>query len=170
MTTTTPTRDRQTHTRVLHPQRGPGVATFRNGPSRFTPESGPSVDMPIDLGGVSSQPRRSWVVARDPEHGRVELDIVEPGEHWTREWSPFFGLGWLGGPPGHDRFEADDGRVIALPWVTMAVGTPAYAEKVRRARSRMPAEGPDDRNWRTLTLATGEVMAFRRDGPPPEAT
>lgn len=163
--------DRQTHTRVVHPHRGPGLARYDNGPSAFVPDDGEPVPMPISNGGASSKPARSWLVARDPDHGRVEMDIVEHGERHLREWSPVLGLGWLVHEKeiGAVRFEGDDGRTTRMRWTTMSSGTPEHVAKAARARTRYPKEGPDDRNWTTLALDNGGVMAFRHNGPPPDA-
>lgn len=167
----------QTIARVEHPKRGPGDAVHRNGPSFFQPDGGAPIPMPIDLGGAAVG-RGSWLVLQDPEHGRIEAKVTESGtDHW-RMWHPAHGAAWLvwgksipsgtGGSYFQITVEPDEGRSFPMVVGSLTAGTPTLAARRLKSRGKFP-EGTDEENlWTTFGLRGGEVIAFRKDGPPPE--
>lgn len=173
--------ERQTVHYVLHPKRGLGLAVYRNGPSFFVPlvgvEMGEPVAMHVDWGGVESKtetrPHRAWMVLRDPVHGRVEADRIEPKHpldlHHDRMWNKVLGLGWLvSGPEFAMRFDGDDGKVTDLGhWRAANVGTPDYVARNDRSEDCIPIT-PEEQRWRTYRFSDGTTLAFRFDGPPPD--
>lgn len=161
---------RQRVDRVVHPQRGEGSAVYENGPSVFVPDGGEPIAMRIRFGGVNQE--GSWNRATDPDHGEVHLRVLASGESHHRAWHPVFGAGWLvwetARKPAFIRFEGDDGSVLRLAWNVVTVGTPDYARRLQRSKTRSPEMTPEERHWRTFELTDRSVFAFR-DGPPETA-
>lgn len=182
MTTRPTPGPRQTVDHVMHPKRGPGLMVHDNGPGFFLPDDGgDAVFGDIRLGGASSSPPRSWLVFRDPLHGRIEADYdgVRGNRHEPM-WSAIFGQGWLvseGYDPTrgekwewYERFETEDGEIkLRVRMSAVATGRPAMVRKSERS-SKWPPKGwePEDEHWRTYTALTGEIFTFRKGGPPPE--
>jgi hypothetical protein len=162
---------RQTIERVSHPQRGAGIAVYRNGPSFFRPDGGDAIPMKISAGGYCKG-FGSYTVLHDPEHGRTEAKKIEtdkPSELHRRHWSPIFGMGWYVMTRPTDRFEGDDGRVIVIDACVYAVGTPDYRRRSDKRRSTREPITPEEDQWMTVETRDGTVLAFRREGPPPPA-
>lgn len=158
---------RQRVDRVRHPNRGEGWAIRENGPSAFVPDDGDPIAMPIRLGGCDAE--GSYRNAEDPEHGTVRLPVISHGESHQRAWHPVFAAGWLvwetASKPAFIRFEGDDGSVLRMSWNVVTVGTPDYARRLQRSKTRSPEMTPEERHWRTFELTDKSVFAFR-DGPP----
>lgn len=163
--------ERQTVRRVMHPQRGECWAVYDNGPSFVQPIGGEPLPMPVGLGGCSAgPPSRTWTVAYDPEHGRVEMDHLDREDReptHQRVWHSRFGAGWLVARSHKEptRFEPDEGTPFEFLWVVLAAGRPEYAAKSART-SRVVPHSPEEMQWFTYTTEGGEVFAFRRNGPP----
>jgi hypothetical protein len=158
--------ERQTVNRVVHPQRGEGWAVYSNGPSFFQPLDGEPIPMKVSVGGGNKD--GSWTYIVDPEHGTVQAKDLSRGELHQPKWHSLLGPGWLvyeGG--GKERFEADSGQVIRFELQELCVGTPDYARRMKRSRTKSPPMTVEEEHWMTITTSTGEVLAFR-DGPPPE--
>lgn len=159
---------RQTVVRVRHPQRGDGLAVYRNGPSFFLPDGGDPIAMPIGGGGAGGG--RSWLRLADPVHGRVEADRCPregdpPEEHHNRAWSPLFGPGWFVWGKGMQcRFEADAGGTTALDVRSVATGTPDYARRSERTSKIVPMTN-EEAQWTTYGLRDGSTLAFRAAPP-----
>ncbi len=166
---------RQSVRRVRHPQRGEGLAVYRNGPSFFVPDGGAPVAMAsIALGGwQAGPPPRTWMAVVDPEHGRVEADLLPrqdtdpPDENHARMWSPLFGAGWLVGEvKGFYRFEPDAGTVVRFEMRGMHVGTPDYAERSSRSRSSKVIPMTDEEvQWTTYRTREAGTLGFRHAPP-----
>lgn len=164
---------RQTVDRVRHPQRGEGIAVHDNGPSFFQPDGGEPMPMRVGFGGASSVPRRSWLVLHDPEHGRVEADILSRGESHQRYWSPLLGLGWLVWPTdvfqAPWRWEGDDGRSAPLDVTSMSVGTQAYQKILSGPKKKYREPTEEESQWRTYVTRGSGTLELRKGGPPPDA-
>jgi hypothetical protein len=154
-----------------------GKLVWRNGPAVFTPEGLLPIELhEVQLGGASSEPKRSWRRVRFlPGQAFVDADIIQAGDDHSRWFSPLFGDGWLvfeASVPGKGigiRFETlDDVLKVRFHLLSICVGRPAYATKMDRSHTRMPAiDDPDEMNWSTLKAEDGSVFTFRRHGPPP---
>ena len=167
---------RQTVDRASHPTLGEGRAVYGNGPAFFLPDVGePVAAQRIGLGGASSKPSRSWITMTTPDGVTVELDTTkrESGDHHRRAWHPHHGAGWfvmLGRNVPKAiaaRFDPDDGKPFEILIEVMSVGTPEYAKRSARARTRAIKMTPEEEQWKTYELTNGETIAFR-DYPPGE--
>lgn len=167
---------RQTVDRACHPTLGEGRAVYDNGPAFFVPDAGEPVAMAkIDLGGASSEPRRSYIVARTLDGQRIEMETTdrESGDRHCRRWHPTHGAGWLvmlGRRMDRAcpmRFDPDDGRPFEMIVHVMAVGRPAFAALAftKRREKAYKNRDPEEDNWTTYTLASGETVAFRYEAP-----
>lgn len=189
MTTEPKTIDRQTHARVVHPQRGEGVAVWRNGPGYFHPDpismegststdpaSSRLVPQPVSMiairVGGSNEKDGNYLVAIDPEHGEVKLRQLTHGDHHERKWSPIFGAGWMVWPETEFpkewtlRWDGDDGRTMQLEVVILSVGTPDYVRRSENT-SKYIRLTFEEEHWRTYGLRDGSTMAFRSRPPDP---
>lgn len=175
-----PRRSRQTEdiVELLIPgadRRVTGKLSWGNGPSTFTPEGLLPIELHrVDLGGASTEPRRSWRrVWFLPGQAPVDADIIQAGDDHSRWYSPLFGDGWLvfeSVKPGHwVRFDTlDDETKVRFDLGSICVGRPAYADKMARSQTKMPSiDDPDEMNWSTIRSVDGSVFSFRRKGPPP---
>ena len=168
---------RQTVDRASHPTLGEGRAVYDNGPAFFQPDVGdPVAALSIGLGGWSSKPvARSWITMTTPDGVTVDLDTTkrESGDHHRRAWHPHHGAGWfvmLGRNVPKAiaaRFDPDDGKPFEILIEVMSVGTPEYAKRSARARTRAIKMTPEEEQWKTYELTNGETIAFR-DYPPGE--
>jgi hypothetical protein len=156
---------RQTAHRVTHPQRGAGVVVYENGPSFFLDEQGVETAMRVHGSGASVS-RGSYVILTDSDHGHVEANIVERGASHHRYWSPMLGMGWLVSHGRSEIFDGDDGRATALDVCVWSAGTPDYAQRQQRRKSKLEPSTPEEEQWITLTMRDGSVMGLRRKGPP----
>lgn len=167
---------RQTVDRALHPTLGEGRAVYDNGPALFIPDAGEPVPMrSIDLGGASSEPHRSWLVARTLDGQRIEMETTDRarGDRHSRRWHPMHGAGWLvllGRKMDRAcpmRFDPDDGRPFEMIVHVMAVGRPAFAATAftKRREKAYKNRDPEEDHWTTYTLASGETVAFRYAAP-----
>lgn len=95
-----------------------------------------------------------------------------------RIWHPRHGLGhWVSrgdveAPPGaigSDLLEFDGGHVEQVDWLEVAVGTPDWVRRARHAGKRVRPATPEESEWVTFTLNTGEVVAVRWNGSPEDA-
>lgn len=181
MTNTTMTPGpRQTIDHVKHPTLGEGIAVYNNGPAYYQSNAGEVVMMRAIGGGCGTfggAEYRSYITAFTPTGERVELDTTHraKGDTHYRRWHSMHGEGWL--VHQHDvkdcwrhRFEPDDGKVFTFDVKRMAVGRPGALDAADKVRGKKRGHLSDeDERWFTFTLASGEVVAFRREPPPVEA-
>ncbi len=176
--TTTP-GPRQTVNRAIHPTLGPGIAVSDNGPAFFLADSGEVLhSRSIGLGGASSDPRRSWVSITVDDGTVIELDTTDQprGDTHRRYWHPMHGAGWLVMLSRKVeraiamRFDPDEGRPFEMIVHVLQVGTPDYARRSDRARTKAVKMTDEEQCWATYTLASGETIAFRDEPPPSAAT
>jgi len=164
--------ERQTVDIIDHPWHGECRAVYRNGNTFLL--VGKNVVEVGKIGFHSASAKGSFIKVThlDGEH-RI-CRVITHGDRHDRYWSPWMGEGWLiflskdtTGKVGSMRFEADNGQHLDFTFSKLSVGTPAYAAKLERARTKMPEITVEEQQWETFTTQRGEVLAFRRDGPPP---
>lgn len=149
---------RQTVDRALHPTLGEGRLVHRNGPSFFLADSGECVALDrVDIGGYTSNPRRSWYVAYQ-DGKRIELDHTDmpSGDRHDRVHAGVLGDGWLvwiGGAPGRawvHRFEPDGGKAIEFDVHQLWVGLPEHKDANSKKAIAAQSEAADA-GWRTMS-------------------
>jgi len=163
--------ERQSVERVTHPRRGDCWLVFDNGPTMLGAIDGETLPVRICCSGASKEGR--WTEVDDPEHGRMRCVVTAHGPTHRKYWSEMLGDGWLVDERLLDRhmdsrFDMANGSTFRFGWTQIAVGTPDYAAKMRRS-TRCAEPSPEEGQWITLTTTRGEVLAFRRGGPPPKS-
>jgi hypothetical protein len=167
--------ERQTVEVIEHPKHGLCKLVYRHGPA-FLLQDGNTEPIPLVGGafGGCKAGEGSYVIVTHPGGEMVKCKVITHGDKHDRFWSPMLGEGWLvflskdtAASIACMRFDADDGRSMEFEWTKLSVGTPEYAAKMERARTRCPEMTPEESKWETFTTPRGEVLAFRRDGPPP---
>ncbi len=160
---------RQTVHLVDHPEHGQCWAVYSNGDPFLQPIDGEPIPMKIGLGGWAKG-RGCWVNC-----GGVEADIVKAGERHARMFHQVHGVGWLVDLKKEDlvrcaaiRFEPDDGKPFTFIWYAIAVGRPAFVKKMERSKTKFPKHESEEMMWHTYTTSVGEVLTFRKGGPPLE--
>lgn len=149
---------RQTVDRAKHPTLGDGRLVHRNGPAFFIADIGELVALThVDMGGSSSNPRRSWYVAYQ-DGKRIELDHTDMprGDRHDRVHASILGDGWLvwvGGMPGDrwiHRFEVDGGKPFEFDVHQMWVGLPEHKD-ANSKKANAAQSVAADAGWRTMS-------------------
>lgn len=85
----------------------------------------------------------------------------------TKVWNPRLGLGDLDYRPTDCTFKPERGEAIHFQWTCAKTGKPGKMPPRRTKAQREAMKEWDE--WLTFTTREGEVLTFRRNGPPPES-
>lgn len=157
--------ERMTADRVEHPQQGKCWAVHNNGTSHLLLDDGSKIACAIkwSRSGVGG----TWLRCADPDHGTIEMKLIQRGTQHQRVFHREWGYGWIVVKPsdefGESCFECDNGTTRPFVFRSMEAGTAAAVMRERRRKDSGYTLSEEEAKWITYTLRDGSVHEIRRE-------